>query len=158
MHVPRNNTRRDNTRRDNTRDDNTRGEFGDDTRALSHVECWEVLSDSGIGHLAVRSQPVGVDVAPINYLIANRQLFFRSGRGTKLEDLMQHPHVAVQVERHRDGRWFSVVLKGEAVLLTSDEDIERSGIGQFMPTQGGDKANYVRIVPDAITGITFTAS
>ena len=132
-------------------------EQDDATRELSHVECWKVLGDSGIGHLALRSQPVGVDIMPINYLITNRQLFFRSAPSTKLEDLVQHPHVAVQVEQLQDGSWFSVVLKGQATRLASDEDIERSGILDLIPTQLGDKLNYVRVIPDTISGRTFAA-
>lgn len=48
------------------------------------------------------------------------QHFLRSAPGTKLEDLVQHPHVAFQVERFNDGRWSSVVLKGKAVRLAAD--------------------------------------
>ncbi len=129
---------------------------GAEIRELSDDECWKVLDDSGIGHLALRAHPVGVDIMPINYLITDRQLFFRSGPGTKLKDLVEHPHVAVQVERLRNGTWFSVVLKGKATRLASDEDIERSGILDLTPTQPGEKFNYVRIVPDAITGRTFS--
>jgi hypothetical protein len=70
---------------------------------------------------------------------------------------MRHPHVAVQVERLQDGSWFSVVLKGEAVRLDSDEDIERSGVLDLAPAQPGEKFNYVRIIPDVISGRTFSA-
>jgi len=128
------------------------------TRELSDDECWAILDDSGIGHLALRAHPVGVDIMPINYLIADRQLFFRSAPGTKLKNLVRHPYVAVQVERLQDGSWFSVVLKGEAARLASDEDIERSGVLELAPAQPGEKFNYVRIVPVAITGRAFPAN
>lgn len=127
------------------------------TRELDVDECWAVLADSGIGHLALRAHPVGVDIVPVNYLITDRQLFFRSAPGTKLKNLLHHPFVAVQVERLRGDAWFSVVLKGKAIRLSSDEEIERSGILDLAPAQPGDKFNYVRIIPDAITGRTFTA-
>lgn len=127
----------------------------DETRELTHVEIWTFLGDSGIGHLALRSQPHGVDIVPINYLITNRQLFFRSGPGSKLENLTQHPYVAVQVERFEDDAWFSVVLKGKAERLWADEEIELSGIMNLTTTQPGDKFNYVRVIPDMIMGRTF---
>lgn len=128
-----------------------------DTRELSDDECWTVLGDSGIGHLAVRADPVGVDIIPINYLITGRRLFFRSGPGAKLKNLVQHPYVAVQVERFQTGEWFSVVLKGKAMRLGFDADIERSGVLDLVPAQPGDKFNYVQITPDALTGRTFSA-
>jgi hypothetical protein len=127
------------------------------TRELSDDECWAVLGDSGIGHLALRAHPVGVDIVPINYLITGRQLFFRSGPGAKLKNLVQHPYVAVQIERLQEGEWFSVVLKGKAMRLASDADIERSGVLGLAPAQPGDKFNYVQIIPDAVTGRTFSA-
>lgn len=128
------------------------------TRELSETECWEVLGASGIGHLAFQTQPIGVDIVPINYLITDRQLFFRSGSGTKLSRLAHHPHVAVQVERLENGRWLSVVLKGQAARLALDEEIERSRVLELAPAQPGEKFNYVRIAPDAITGRTFAAT
>jgi nitroimidazol reductase NimA-like FMN-containing flavoprotein (pyridoxamine 5'-phosphate oxidase superfamily) len=131
-------------------------EYDDETRELSAAECWEVLGTSGVGHLALRSHPVGVDIVPINYLITDRELYFRSGPGSKLENLLKHPHVAVQVERLQDGHWFSVVLKGKAVRLAADHDIERSGIRQLVPAQPGGKYNYVRVTPDTLIGRTFT--
>jgi nitroimidazol reductase NimA-like FMN-containing flavoprotein (pyridoxamine 5'-phosphate oxidase superfamily) len=126
-------------------------------RELSHPECWALLGSSGIGHLAFRSQPVGVDIVPINYVITRRQLFFRSGPGTKLEELALHPYVAFQVDQLQDGRWSSVVVKGKAVRLAADAEIERSGILDLVPAQPGRKSNFVRITPDAVTGRTFAA-
>lgn len=128
------------------------------TRELTLDECWTVLGDAGIGHLAQRANPVGVDIVPINYLVTDRELFFRSAPGTKLKNLLHHPYVAVQVERLRDDAWFSVVVKGKAIRLGSDEEIERSGILDLNPAQPGDKFNYVRITPDSITGRTFPAA
>jgi len=128
------------------------------TRELSEDECWDVVGNSGIGHLAFQTQPVGVDIVPINYLITDHQLFFRSASGTKLSRLAHHPHVAVQVERLVDGSWLSVVLKGQAERLALDEEIESSRVMELAPAQPGDKFNYVRIVPDAITGRTFAAT
>lgn len=128
------------------------------TRELDVDECWALLGGSGIGHLAQRANPVGVDIVPINYLVTDRELFFRSAPGTKLKNLLHHPYVAVQVERLRDGVWFSVVVKGEAIRLGSDEEIERSGILDLAPAQPGDKFNYVRITPAAVTGRTFFAN
>ncbi len=126
-------------------------------RELSDAECWKILGDSGIGHLAFQTQPVGVDITPINYLITDRQLFFRSAPGTKLKNLREFPRVAVQVELLQNGNWFSVVIKGEAIRLALDEEIERSGVLGLTPMQAGEKFNYVRISPDAITGRTFPA-
>ncbi|HEY5223496.1 MAG TPA: pyridoxamine 5'-phosphate oxidase family protein [Microbacteriaceae bacterium] len=130
-------------------------EYNDESRELSAAECWDVLGTSGIGHLASRSRVVGVDIVPINYLAVNHQLFFRSGPGSKMENLAAHPHVAVQVEHFQDGSWFSVVVKGKAVRMAADATIESSGIQELVPAQPGEKLNYVCITPDEMTGRTF---
>ena len=127
-------------------------------RELDDGECWEVLGRSGIGHLAFQLQPAGVDILPINYLVSDRQLFFRSAPGSKLSSLAVHPRVAFQVEQLVRDAWFSVVVKGEAVRLALDEEIEHSGILELAPAQPGEKFNYVRITPDTVTGRTFAAS
>jgi nitroimidazol reductase NimA-like FMN-containing flavoprotein (pyridoxamine 5'-phosphate oxidase superfamily) len=129
----------------------------DQTSQLTHVQCWDLLGETGVGHLALRAQPHGVDIMPINYLIHNRELYFRSAPGTKLEELALHPHVAVQVEQRQDGRWSSVVLKGVAKRLAFDDEILASGVTRLVTSGPGEKANYVRVVPDAITGRSFPA-
>ncbi len=127
----------------------------EETRQMSEAECWQVLGRSGIGHLALRAQPVGVDIVPVNYLVNEHQVLFRSGPGTKLAELVEHPHVAFQFEKLVGGRWFSVSVKGRAERLACDEDIEASGVMQLDSAQRGDKFNYVRIVPDAVIGRSF---
>ncbi len=129
----------------------------DQTSQLSDLQCLQLLGETGIAHLGLRAQPHGVDIVPINYLIHERQLYFRSAPGTKLVELTAHPHVAVQVERLQEGRWSSVVLKGRAQRLAFDDEILVSGILGLKPAGPGEKANYVRVEPDAITGRSFPA-
>jgi nitroimidazol reductase NimA-like FMN-containing flavoprotein (pyridoxamine 5'-phosphate oxidase superfamily) len=129
----------------------------DQSRDLSHPQCWELLGESGIGHLALRAQPEGVDVVPINYLVHDRVLYFRSAPGTKLMELVEHPHVAVQIERLGDGLWSSVVVKGRAQRLARDDEIIESGVMTLVTSAPGEKSNYVRVTPEAITGRSFPA-
>lgn len=130
----------------------------DHTRDMTDAECWSALGSSGIGHLALRAEPVGVNIYPVNYLVADRQVLFKSAPGTKLTELADHPFVALQVEKLVTGCWFSVLVKGRAERLAFDEDIESSGILELDTAQGGDKFNYVRIHPDAVVGRTFPDS
>jgi osmotically-inducible protein OsmY/nitroimidazol reductase NimA-like FMN-containing flavoprotein (pyridoxamine 5'-phosphate oxidase superfamily) len=125
------------------------------TAHLSVDESWDVFGESGIAHLALRDEPTGVDIMPINYLINNRMLYFRSAPGTKLVELTHNPSVAVQAEVNRDGRWYSVVIKGEAERLAFDDEIHASGVLGMRTEQPGEKLNYVRITPHSLTGISF---
>ncbi len=125
------------------------------TRDMTEDACWNALGSLGIGHLALRAEPVGVTIYPVNYLVTDRQLLFKSAPGTKLTELADHPFVALQVEKLVDGWWFSVMVKGKAERLAFDDDIESSGILELDAAQGGEKLNYVRIDPDVIAGRTF---
>jgi len=124
---------------------------------LGDEASWHLLAGADIGRLAV-SIDGGVDIFPINYVVADRQIFFRSGPGSKLMDLTKHPVVALETDgTHRRRRW-SVVVKGTAVRLGSDEEIEASGVLSLHSAVPTDKWNYVRISASSITGRQFTSS
>ena len=128
------------------------------TAHLSVDEVWEVFGESGVAHLALRAEPTGVDIMPINYLVNDRMLYFRSAPGAKLVELTRNPSVAVQAEVNRDGRWYSVVIKGNAQRLALDEEIHASGVLSLRAEQPGEKFNYVRVTPHSVTGISFAVS
>ena len=55
---------------------------GDDPR-LSFDQCWELLDSETVGRLAlvVDEHP---EIFPVNYVLDNRTIVFRTGRGRKL--------------------------------------------------------------------------
>ncbi|HAM26645.1 MAG TPA: hypothetical protein DCP11_08055 [Microbacteriaceae bacterium] len=123
---------------------------------LSEDVCWELLDAAAVGRLAVAADD-GVDIFPVNYLVKDRVIFFRSAPGAKLMDITEHPSVAFETEGvHRRVRW-SVVVKGQAERLGVDADIEESGVLGLRSLSPRDKWNYVRITPSAVTGRRFTA-
>ena len=122
---------------------------------LSEDVCWELLDAATLGRLAVAADD-GVDIFPVNYLVNDRVIFFRSAPGSKLVDITEHPSVAFEVEgTHRRVRW-SVVVKGKAQRLGEDTDIEESGVLGLRSVSPTEKWNYVRILPTAVTGRRFT--
>lgn len=127
------------------------------TLVLQSSECWRLIGGTGVAHLAIRADPVGVDMFPIDYLVRDRILYFRSGAGTKLRELASEPFVAMIVDGTAEKGRFSVVVKGRAERLAYDEEIVGSGVMDIVPTEGGEKFNYVRVTPSAITGRLFTS-
>ena len=124
---------------------------------LDDEQSWHLLCSADLGRLAV-SIDTGVDIFPLNYVVTDRVIFFRTAPGSKLMDLTKYPVVALEADGvlHRQ-RW-SVVVKGTAERLGSDDEIEASGVltlHSFIPTE---KWNYVRIVVASITGRRFTTS
>ena len=118
---------------------------------LTEEQCWTLLHSSGLGRLATVAKGL-VDIFPINYLVTDELLYFRSGPGSKLMSLTSAPLVALEADGF-DGRWhWSVVIHGSAKRLDSDDEIENSGINRFAPWSHEPKFNFVRITPTDITG------
>ena len=124
---------------------------------LGEEQSWHLLASADLARLAV-SIDGGVDIFPINYVVADRVIFFRTAPGSKLMDLTAHPIVALETDGTHNRRRWSVVVKGSAVRLGSDEEIEASGVLTLHSLVPTEKWNYVRITASSITGRQFTSS
>ena len=124
---------------------------------LGEEESWHLLASADLARLAV-SIDDGVDIFPINYVVADRVIFFRTAPGSKLMDLTAHPIVALETDGTHNRRRWSVVVKGSAERLGSDEEIEASGVLSLHSLVPTEKWNYVRITVSSITGRQFTSS
>ena len=126
-------------------------------RILDADECWDLLTETGLGRFAVRAGD-GVDIFPVNYLIRDHELYFRSAPGSKLVDLTREPSVAFEVDGEHAQHVWSVVVHGTAHRLGTEQEISLSGISSLETSYPSEKFNYVRITPRAITGRTFAKS
>ena len=116
--------------------------------------CWELLETEQIGRLAVTAQD-GVDIYPIDYLVANGVIYFRSAPGRKLINLTADPTVAFEADGTVDRQRWSVVVRGTANRMDLDSEIEASGVNQLKSHSPTTKWNYVQITPSTITGRRF---
>jgi osmotically-inducible protein OsmY len=124
---------------------------------LEPAECFRLLASGTIGRLAVHDES-GVDVFPVNYLLHENSIYFRSGPGTKMIRLTDAPHVAFEVDGEQHDLMWSVVVKGVAHRLDSDEEILASGIGEGLTAHPSEKLNFIRIRPQQVTGRRFRTS
>jgi nitroimidazol reductase NimA-like FMN-containing flavoprotein (pyridoxamine 5'-phosphate oxidase superfamily) len=116
-----------------------------------------LLAGENLGRLAVRDGE-GTDIFPINFLVTDRTVYFRSAPGSKLMELTRHPLVAFEVDGVTASAPWSVVVKGEAARLSNDEEILASGVKELHSATPTDKWNYVRITPSAISGRRFATT
>ena len=99
---------------------------------LDEKTCWEQLHTSGLGRLATGAKGI-VDIFPVNYLVHEQRILFRTAPGTKLVNLTAAPLVAFEADGF-DGRWhWSVVIHGRARRLDNDADIAESGVMNLVP-------------------------
>ncbi|QDZ14275.1 pyridoxamine 5'-phosphate oxidase family protein [Humibacter ginsenosidimutans] len=121
--------------------------------SLDPDACWNLLETQSLGRLAVAAERV--EIFPVNFLVHERSVYFASAPGSKLMEILHDPHVAFEADGSASADLWSVVIHGRAVRLARDSDIEGSGVLRFKGWHPGEKHNYVRIIPDEITGRRF---
>jgi hypothetical protein len=121
------------------------------TAELTPAECWNLLRSTGLGRLATAVDGVA-GIFPVNYLVHDEKILFRSAPGSKLVQITADPLVAFEVDG-MDSRWhWSVVIHGTAKRLSDGTDVIGSGVLELVSWTPTKKYNYVRITPTDITG------
>jgi hypothetical protein len=123
---------------------------------LEPEDCWRYLESSYIGRLALINGSVP-EIFPVNFLVQEQQLFFRTAPGTKLRSLLSGAVVALEADglNPYGTEVWSVVAKGVPLpaaqngALLPEDDPDR---GPWAP---GLKEHLIRIAPTEITGRRF---
>lgn len=129
----------------------------DDTNpveTLDDNECWELLHLAPVGRIALAAAGE-IDVFPVNFVVHDGAIYFRTAPGTKLVELTVNPHVALEIDGWDAGEAFSVVAKGEAERIEHAVDVdaaEQLPLHPWIPTY---KYRWVRIRPTSLTGRRF---
>ncbi len=122
---------------------------------LSQSECWDLLKSASLGRLvtAVDGQP---EIFPVNFVVQHRSVLFRTAEGTKLVSAAINNNVLFEADDHNVVEGWSVVVKGIARTLRTDEEIDEAEKAQLLPWTATVKQHYVRIRPLSITGRRFS--
>lgn len=122
--------------------------------AMSEPESWARLASSTFGRLAISvgDQP---DVFPVNFVVQNRSILIRTAEGTKLAGAAVNQRVAFEVDDHDAVEGWSVVVKGDARIMTSSDELAVAERAQVLPWITTPKRQFIRITPSDITGRTF---
>jgi nitroimidazol reductase NimA-like FMN-containing flavoprotein (pyridoxamine 5'-phosphate oxidase superfamily) len=126
----------------------------DGVNILPVHECWDLLARVTLGRL-VTSVDGRPEIFPINYVVQDRTVLFRTAEGTKLVSAAINNHVVFEADDHDVAEGWSVVVKGTARSLRSDEDIEKAERAQVLSWTASEKPHYVRIKPESVTGRRF---
>jgi nitroimidazol reductase NimA-like FMN-containing flavoprotein (pyridoxamine 5'-phosphate oxidase superfamily) len=129
---------------------------------LSQSECWDLLRREVVGRLAVAiaNSP---DIFPINYIVDDESIVFRSAPGTKLAAAVLGRGVALEIDGFDtvDGvetaAW-SVIVKGTARLLENMKEYLEADDLPLFPWHTSLKPEIVRIDPEIVTGRRFHAA
>ena len=129
----------------------------DDIEAISESACLGLLREEVIGRFAVASADGTVDIFPVNYVVDQGTILFRSASGSKIDAVAEPAAAAFEVD-HFD--WYertawSVVVKGTASVLSGHGELFDLFEVEVVPWHPAPKPYFVRIVPDSITGRRF---
>lgn len=124
---------------------------------LSREQCLALLSEAEVGRLAVAAAG-DIDIFPLNFVVDDRSVLFRTAEGTKLVEVVLAGRVAFEIDGYEPerGRAWSVVLKGEAHMLDKWDDIYAAQDTPLFPWNHSPKERFVRITPYQISGRRFT--
>ena len=129
-------------------------ETTDPVIALSDEQCWERLRTQELGRLVTRVGDV-LDIFPVNYVVDDGSVLFRTAQGSKLFELTVNDEVLFEVDDHTDSEAWSVIVRGRAHPLDRSADVERAdglGLQPWIPTL---KYTYVRVEATSISGRAF---
>ena len=122
---------------------------------LSPAECWQLVATQAVGRVAVIVGHYPL-VFPVNFAVDDKSILYRTGVGTKLHSI-HRSNVTFQVDAidpvHHTG--WSVMIKGVAQELSPERHrsaVSRAELGGATPWAPGEKAHFIRIIADQITG------
>lgn len=121
---------------------------------LSETESWDLLQANAFARLAlsVGDRP---EIFPVNYVVQDGTLLFRTAQGTKLAALTINQHVALEIDGYDDNGGWSVVVKGTAHTAEWGEDFNVAATAGLRPWVATVKQVFVRVTPQDITGRSF---
>jgi nitroimidazol reductase NimA-like FMN-containing flavoprotein (pyridoxamine 5'-phosphate oxidase superfamily) len=126
----------------------------DGVTILSDHECWDLMAGVTLGRLvtSVGGQP---EIFPVNFVVQHRTVLFRTAEGTKLVSTAINNRVLFEVDDHNVAEGWSVIVKGRARSLRTNEQIAEAERAQLLPWTTSEKTHYVRVVPEMVTGRRF---
>lgn len=123
-------------------------------QVLSEDENWRLLGSVALGRL-VTNFAGEAEIFPVNFVVQDRTVLFRTAEGTKLFSAVANHAVVFEVDDHNLVEGWSVIVRGRARLLKTDTDIQRAERAQLLPWTATLKPHYVRITPTEVTGRRF---
>jgi uncharacterized protein len=128
--------------------------IGDGVTILPEHECWDLLKSVALGRL-VTSVDGRPEIFPVNFVVQRRTVLFRTAEGTKLISAAINNHVVFEADEHDVAEGWSVIVKGIARSLRTDEQIEEAERAQLLSWTAPAKTHYARVIPEMVTGRRF---
>ena len=118
---------------------------------------WELLEGQVVGRMGV-AVAGEVDIFPLNYLVHERTIVFKTAQGSKLAALAANARVTFEIDGYspESGEAWSVVVKGVAQALQRLSEIYSAEDLPLFPWNASPKEYFVRITPRTVAGRRFS--
>lgn len=122
-------------------------------RFLSDDECRALLAEAVIARVAVVVNGVP-QVVPVNHVVVDGDVVFRTGSGTKLAAALLESPVSVEVDRVDEAALtgWSVLVSGRASVVTDPDVLERIDREPLVTWAPGPRDDVVRVRVETISG------
>ncbi|MDH6197711.1 nitroimidazol reductase NimA-like FMN-containing flavoprotein (pyridoxamine 5'-phosphate oxidase superfamily) [Mycobacterium frederiksbergense] len=127
---------------------------GEPITILSERESWDLLGSVSLGRI-VTTVDNEANIFPVNFAVQHRTILFRTAEGTKLISSAINKQVLFEVDDHNAAEGWSVIVRGVARTLRTDEDLDEAAQAQLLPWTATTKTHYVRVSPTRVTGRRF---
>ncbi|MEV0673248.1 pyridoxamine 5'-phosphate oxidase family protein [Mycobacterium sp. NPDC050441] len=127
---------------------------GEPVAVLSESECWRLLGSMTLGRI-VTTVDDEANIFPVNFAVQNRSILFRTAEGTKLISAAINNHVLFEADDHDVVDGWSVIVRGVARTLRTDEELDEAERAQLLPWTATAKPHWVRVSPVRVTGRRF---
>ena len=121
---------------------------------LDRGECYALLETAQLGRVAICAPNWGPVIRPVNYLLYEKSVVFRTARGSKFTALLLSGHAAFEVDAvdqsSRTG--WSVIVTGRAEEVENAAELQRLDRLALEPWAPGDKPHWVRIRTVTVSG------
>jgi hypothetical protein len=127
---------------------------------MTVAECRQHLADGGIGRFLFVEPGRGPVAIPVNFRMDGDDVVFRTAsEGSVAAGVHQNP-ISFDVDHLDDAlsEGWSVLVTGEARVITDPGELARAAALNIEPWAGGDKAAYVRLTASQITGRRISAA
>jgi nitroimidazol reductase NimA-like FMN-containing flavoprotein (pyridoxamine 5'-phosphate oxidase superfamily) len=122
-------------------------------RFLDEERCRALLATASVGRVAAVVNGVP-HVVPVNFVLVDGDVVFRSGSGTKLHAALQEQPVSFEVDRIDEATQtgWSVLVSGTASVVSEPDVLGRAELGSLEMWAPGTRDEVVRVRSDLVSG------
>ena len=124
------------------------------SETMTDQECWQRLAAETIGRVAI-SVGDSPRIFPVNHLVHDGIVSFRTGPGEKTDASWAHPKVAFEVDGSDETVFWSVVVQGTSTMVADDDPSLPAAVRALVPLDPSPKHIVVSIAVDQISGRQF---